>query len=82
MPGCDNCTIIALLFIMKVNDLEESELRVYAHLRKLLSKSEMNDVCMRLYDTWRSVQKNVLQYGKIMVNIQQNKTLKSCDTKT
>ena len=26
---------------MKVNDLEESELRVYAHLHKLLSKSEM-----------------------------------------
>ena len=42
---------------MKVNDLEESELTVYAHLPKLLSKSEMNDICMRLYDTWRSVQK-------------------------
>ena len=49
---------------MKVNDLEESELTVYAHLPKLLSKSEMNDICMRLYDTWRSVQKNVSQYGK------------------
>ena len=67
---------------MKVNDLEESELRVYAHLHKLLSKSEMNDICMRLYDTWHSVRKNVSQYGKIMVNIQQNKTFKSCDTKT
>ena len=29
---------------MKVNDLEESELRVYAHLHKLLSKNEMNDM--------------------------------------
>ena len=67
---------------MKVNDLEESELRVYAHLHKLLSKSEMNDIYMRLYDTWQSVRKNVSQYGKIMVNIQQNKTFKSCDTKT
>ena len=67
---------------MKVNDLEESELRVYAHLHKLLSKSEMNDIWMRLYDTWQSVRKNVSQYGKIMVNIQQNKTLQSCDTKT
>ena len=67
---------------MKVNDLEESELRVYAHLNKLLSKSEMNDIYMRLYNTWQSVRKNVSQYGKIMVNIQQNKTLKSCDTKT
>ena len=67
---------------MKVNDLEESELRVYAHLHKLLSKSKMNDIYMRLYDTWQSVRKNVSQYGKIMVNIQQNKTLKSCDTNT
>ena len=67
---------------MKVNDLEESELRVCAHLHKLLSKSEMNDICMRLYDTWQSVRKNVSQYGKIMVNIPQNKNLKSCDTKT
>ena len=67
---------------MKVKDLEESELRVYAHLHKLLSKSEMNDICMRLYGTWQSVRKNVSQYGKIMVNIQQNKTFKSCDTKT
>ena len=64
MPGCDNYTIIVLLFIMKVNDLEESELTVYAHLPKLLSRSEMNDLCMRLYDTWRSVQKSVSQYGK------------------
>ena len=67
---------------MKVKDLEESELRVYAHLLKLLSKSEMNDMCMRQYGTWQSVRKNVSQYGKIMVNIQQNKTFKSCDTKT
>ena len=67
---------------MKVNDLEESELRMYAHLHKLLSKSEMNDICMRLYDTWRSVRKHVSKYGKIMVNIQQNKTLKSCDADT
>ena len=67
---------------MKVNDLEESELRVYAHLLKLLSKSEMNDMCMQQYGTWQSVRKNVSQYGKIMVNIQQNKTFKSCDTKT
>ena len=67
---------------MKVKDLDESELRVYAHLLKLLSKSEMNDMCMRQYGTWQSVRKNVSQYGKIMVNIQQNKTFKSCDTKT
>ena len=67
---------------MKVKDLEESELRVYAHLLKLLSKSEMNDMCMRQYGTWQSVRKNVSQYGKIMVNIQQNKTFKSCDTNT
>ena len=41
---------------MKVNDLEESELRMYAYLHKLLSKSEMNDICMWLYDTRWSVQ--------------------------
>ena len=34
------------------------------------------------YDTWWSVQKNVSQYGKIVVNTQQNKTLKSWGTKT
>ena len=59
MPGCDNYTIIVLLFIMKVDDLEESELRVYAHLHKLHSKSEMNDIRMRLYDIWWSVQKKM-----------------------
>ena len=81
VPGCDNYTIIVLLlFIMKVNDLEESEWRVYAHLHKLLSKSEMNDICMRLYDIWRSVQKKCFTIWEM--NIQQNKTWKSCRIKT
>ena len=64
VPRYDNYTIIVLLFMMKVNDLEESELRVYAHLHKLLSKSEMNDICMRLYDIWWSVQKMFYNMGK------------------
>ena len=69
VPGYDNYTIIVLLSIMKVNDLEKCMLTC---TDRQMSYSRIHMSFISLFDRSLCMHtKNVLQYGKIMMNIQQ-----------